>query len=218
MTLNEFSHHFGRRQRAETLADGIVHGMALLAACIGVTILMIIVGIRGSSTELGATVVYSIGIIAMLGFSMAYNLVPPSRLKWHLRRFDHAAIFLMIAGTYTPLVTQMHDQAAAWMLGSTVWIGAVAGMAMKLSLPGRYDKLFVTVYLGLSWIALVAIKPLMASLPPASLILLLMGGGLYSLGVVFHLWQGLKFQRAIWHGFVAAAAGCHFAAITISIT
>jgi hemolysin III len=218
VTVDDFSLHFGRRDRAETLADGIVHGLALLAACVGVVILMIMVGLKGSGVELGATIVYSIGIIAMLGFSMAYNLVPPSRLKWHLRRFDHAAIFLMIAGTYTPLVTQMHDQSTAWMLGGTVWIGALAGMAMKFSLPGRYDRLFVLIYLGLSWVAVIAIEPLMAALPKASLLLLLVGGGLYSFGVLFHLWQKLKFQRAIWHGFVASAAGCHFAAITISIT
>ncbi len=201
--------------RAERWIDGILHSVALLSALVGVIILMVLVGLRRSGVELTATIVYSIGILAMLGFSLAYNVTPPSRLKQVLRRFDHSAIFLMIAGTYTPLITQLQDHFTAWLLGITVWLGAIAGIAFKLALPGRYDRFAVLVYLGLSWVAILAINPLIASLPVSALILLVVGGALYSIGVIFHLWDSLKFQNAIWHAFVVSAAACHYAAITV---
>ncbi|MFZ4532931.1 MAG: PAQR family membrane homeostasis protein TrhA, partial [Alsobacter sp.] len=156
---------------------------------------------------------YSCGLVAMLCFSAAYNMVPPSRIKWLLRRADHSAIYVMIAGTYTPFMTQMKDTALAASLSATVWIGALAGVALKLSLPGRYDRAAIAIYLALGWSVLIVIDPLAASLPQAALWLLASGGILYSTGVVFHVWESLPFQNAIWHGFVLAAAACHYVAI-----
>jgi hemolysin III len=199
--------------RAELWVDGILHSVALLAALVGVMILMILVGLRRSGVELTTTIVYSVGLLAMLGFSLAYNMTPQSRLKLLLRRFDHSAIFLMIAGTYTPLITQLQDSTVAWMLGVTVWLGAIAGITLKLILPNRFDKLSIAVYLALGWVAVLAIGPLIDALPPTAMILLVVGGGLYTLGVVFHVWNSLKFQNAIWHLMVIAAAACHYAAI-----
>lgn len=197
----------------ELLADGVVHAVALLAAIIGLAVLLLLVVLRRSGLEASAVAIYAAALLAMFGFSAAYNLVPPSPLKWLLRRFDHSSIYLLIAGTYTPLLTQFHDQFWAWTLALVVWIGAIAGIVLKVALPGKFDRLSIAIYLVLGWVAVVAIKPMLASLPTPTVILIGAGGLLYSVGVLFYVWHKLKFQNAIWHGFVASAAGCHYAAI-----
>lgn len=200
---------------AELVADGVVHGAAIVAAIVALAVLILMVALHRDGFELTATIVYGGCMLAMLCFSAAYNMTPVSPLKWLFRRFDHVGIFLAIAGTYTPFVTQFTDSFWAWTLGITVWVGAVGGSVMKLALPGRYEKLSVLAYLALGWVALFALKPMFDSLPFASAILVIIGGLLYSAGVIFYKWHSLKFQNAIWHGFVVAAAGCHFAAVAI---
>lgn len=206
--------HFKRPYtRGELVADGLVHGVAILAGLVGIGVLLSRVVVQGSIAEELAIAVYAIGVFAMFGFSLAYNLTAPSPRKWLLRRIDHSSIFLMIAGTYMPLLAQLHDRMWAWTLAIVVWIGAVAGIVLKLAFPGRFDRLSIVVYLLLGWVAVVATKPLIGALPGTTLVLMVVGGLLYSVGIVFYLWHGLKFQNAIWHLFVAAAAGCHYAAI-----
>jgi hemolysin III len=200
--------------QGELVADGLVHAAALFAAVIGLAVLITLVLMKRGGLELSAVAVYGVGLISMFGFSAAYNMAPPSSLKWLLRRFDHSSIYLMIAGTYTPLLTLVTDTYWAIILALVVWIGAIAGIVLKVALPGRFDKLSIGIYLMLGWVAVAAIKPLIASLPPLTMILLAAGGLLYSTGVAFYVWRNLKFNNVIWHGFVAAAAGCHFAAIT----
>jgi len=202
----------------ELLADGIVHAIALLAAVVALAILLLLVVMRRSGVEVWAVAIYAAALLLMFGFSAAYNLVPPSPLKWLLRRFDHSSIYLLIAGTYTPLLTQFHDQFWAWTLALVVWIGAIAGVVMKIALPGKFDRLSIAIYLVLGWAAVIAIRPMIASLPTPTLILIGAGGLLYSVGVLFYVWQRLKYQNAIWHGFVATAAGCHYAAIAYCMT
>jgi hemolysin III len=153
----------------------------------------------------------------MLGCSAAYNLCQWSRLRIILRNLDQAAIFLMIAGTYTPF-TVLHLE-GPWRvsLTTTVWLVAVAGILFRLLLGRLFERVSVGLYLALGWLGLVAIAPLAGSLTPATLILLAVGGVLYSVGVIFHVWQRLPFQTAIWHAFVVAAAATHFAAIAVAV-
>jgi hemolysin III len=197
----------------ELIADGLVHAAAILAGIIGIAVLLVLVVMRGSVGDALAVAVYGAGFLAMFGFSVAYNMTPPSRLKWLLRRFDHSAIYLMIAGTYTPLLAQLHDRIWAWGLALVVWIGSIAGIVLKIALPGRFDRLSIALYLLLGWVAIIAAKPLIDALPVPTLALMAAGGLLYTAGIVFHVWHSLKFQNAIWHLFVAAAAGCHYAGI-----
>jgi len=203
---------------AEQWADGLVHAVALIVGVIGVVLLAGYVAAERSGVELSATIVYGVALVVMLGCSFAYNMATEARLKALLRRFDHSGIYLMIAGTYTPLLTQLHDAMTAWLLGVTVWFGAIIGIVLKFALPRRFQNGSVAIYLGLSWIALVAIKPIAAALPTSAATLLLVGGALYSVGIIFYLWEQLRFQRAIWHAFVVSAAGCHYAAIAACMT
>lgn len=220
MSLPENHPRLTRRpfSQGELVADGMVHAIALLAAIIGLSVLIVLVLMKRGGLELSAVAVYGVGLLSMFGFSAAYNMAPPSSLKWLLRRFDHSSIYLMIAGTYTPLLTLVTDTFWATILALVVWIGAIAGIVLKVALPGRFDKLSIGIYLMLSWVAVVAIKPLIDSLPPLTMILLGAGGLLYSTGVAFYVWKNLKFNNAIWHGFVTAAAGCHYAAIAYAMT
>ncbi len=131
----------------------------------------------------------------LFGFSCAYNMTPPSPLKWLLRRFDHASIYLMIAGTYTALLAQLPDHALALTLAGIVWAGASVGIGLKLIWPGRFDNASIIFYLALGWVAIFAVKPLLAALPTSTMTLIAIGGMLYSVGVMFYRWHSLKYPE-----------------------
>ena len=199
--------------RVERLADAIVHVAGLAAGMIGAAVLVGLALVRGDAGELAAVSVYGIGLIAMLGASAAYNLLYETRFRAALRRMDHSAIFLMIAGTYTPLTTELVSGFFSVVSTVAVWTTASAGVIIKLATPRLFERIGVGIYLLLGWIGVLALAPFVIHLPPAALWSLVAGGLLYSAGVVFHVWEKLPGQNAIWHGFVLAAASCHWVAI-----
>ena len=202
----------------ELVADGIVHVLALLAGLIAFPLLL---GYALQSAGLGifaALSVYALGFFLMFGFSLAYNMAPPSAVKWLLRRFDHSMIYVMIAGTYTAILVQFDSPAWAWTVGAMVWGGALIGILVKVALPGRFDRLAIIAYIMLGWVGIIAVGPVTAALPVLSLWLLVAGGLTYVAGVGFYVWHRLRFQNAIWHLFVAVASGLHFAAIAVSVS
>jgi hemolysin III len=198
--------------RAEITADAIIHGVGLILGVVGVAVLIVFAARSPGNGDLPVAVVYAAGLLAMLGFSAAYNLWPASRIKWILRRFDHSAIFLLIAATYTPFMAQVKNGPVASAMLAIVWTVAAVGMVMKLTLPGRFDRLSTVLYLLLGWSG-VMMRDVIAALPAATLWLLGAGGLLYTFGVIFHLWSSLRFQNAIWHAFVVFAAACHYSAV-----
>jgi hemolysin III len=139
--------------------------------------------------------------------------LPVSRAKWVLRRFDHSAIYVLIAATYTPFIAEMPVSATSIGLLAGVWSIAVVGIVLKLVLPGRLDKLSIALYLAMGWSGAMVFNTLVATLPPSVLWLIAAGGLLYSFGVIFHVWERLRFQNAIWHGFVLLGASCHYSAV-----
>ena len=197
----------------ELIADAAVHAAAIVAGVIGFSVLFEKIALRGALGDGLAMAAYAAGFFLLFGFSCAYNMAPPSRAKAILRRFDHASIYLMIGGTYTALLSQA--SASLWVVAlfAVVWVAALAGASLKLFLPGRFDRFAVRLYLALGWSAIFAIKPLAAALPADTLALMVAGGLIYSAGVAFYLWESLKFQTAIWHACVAAAAACQFAGV-----
>jgi hemolysin III len=199
--------------RAELIADGIVHGVGLFCGLIAATALIVLAGIFASAYEIVSVSVYAAGLLAMLGFSAAYNLWPVSRRKWLLRRFDHSAIYILIAATYTPVFAELQDRMFALSLLAGVWSVAAAGIVLKLFFPGRFDRVSVGLYLAMGWSGLIAYDAGLSSLPQLALWFIVAGGLLYSLGVIFHAWQRLRFQNAIWHSFVLLGAACHYTAV-----
>ena len=174
----------------------------LLVGAIGVLPAAIFVGL----------IVYSIGLVGMFAASAAYNLVSHVGVKEILRRLDHAAIFVMIAGSYTPFALVVGGR-AGHMLLAAVWAIAAVGVAIKLRYPWRFDKLSVLLYLSQGWIVLLALDSITAALSNRALSLLVAGGVVYTVGVAFHLMERLLFHNVIWHIFVLGGAACQFAAI-----
>ena len=199
--------------RAEIVVDAVVHGMGLLLGLVGAIVLIVFAARLPGIGGLSVAAVYAAGLLAMLGFSAAYNLWPVSRIKWVLRRFDHSAIYLLIAATYTPFIAMMKAGPLAYGLLAVIWTVAVAGIALKLALPGRFDRLSILLYLLLGWSGVMLYQPVIAALPASTLWLLAAGGALYTCGVIFHVWESLRFQNAIWHAFVVLAAACHYTAV-----
>lgn len=204
---------------AELVADRAVHVTGLVLGIAAASMLTLIAAINAPWLALVAVVVYSLGLVAMLSFSAAYNLARRSRHRPLLRRLDHAAIFVMIAGTYTPFT--ILGLQGGWRIGMTiaVWSLAAIGIAVKLfGATTRSTKVSAALYLVFGWMGIIAIEPLLRSVDPIALILVAIGGGLYSFGVVFHATEQMHYQNAIWHAFVLAAAIVHFAAVAEIVT
>jgi len=152
--------------RVELIADGIVHAIGVSLGLAGAIAIVVVAANSLHTTEISSIVVYSIGLLSMLGFSAAYNTWPVSRAKWVLRRFDHSAIFVMIAGTYTPFIAHMKADLVAMGLLIGVWLTAVVGIILRLLLPGRFDRLAVVLYLLLRWSGAVVFEPVVAARRP----------------------------------------------------
>lgn len=204
--------------RAEMIADGVVHTIGVSLGVAGAAVLLVMAFRAARGVEAGSVVIYVIGLLSMLGASAAYNLWPVSPRKWLLRRFDHSAIYLLIAATYTPFLLQMKRGLVPAALLIVVWLTAAIGIALKLRWPGRFDRLSIVLYLVLGWSGVLAYEPVAAALPPLTLWLIAIGGVLYSIGVIFHVWERLRFHTAIWHGFVLTAAGTHYSAVLSCVT
>lgn len=203
---------------AEYRADRVVHITGLLVAPFAAAgLLLTALLARGSSLAAFGVAVYGAALLTMLTCSALYNLLPCSPRRGWLRRCDHAAIYAMIAGTYTPFTLLWLPRDWGWLFCLAVWSVAGLGIAIKLAWPRRLERLSVARYLALGWSILLVIGPMTAALTVAGGALLLAGGVLYSVGVMFHLWRRLPYQNAIWHGFVLVAAACHFAAIAIGL-
>src|SRR5688572_1087191 len=199
--------------RAELIADGVVHGIGVFCGLVAAIVLIVLAAVYAPASEVVAVSVYAAGLLAMLVLSATYNLWPVSRAKWVLRRFDHSAIYLLIAATYTPFIMQLKDSYFAIAVLIGVWCSAIAGIVLKIALPGRYDRLATGLYLAMGWSGLMLYDAVVEKLPTLTLGFTLAGGVLYTSGVIFHAWQRLRFQNAIWHGFVLLGAACHYTAI-----
>jgi hemolysin III len=199
--------------RVELIADGVVHAVGILLGIIAATVLVVLTAVYASALNIVAVSIYVAGLLTMLVLSATYNLWPVSRTKWVLRRFDHSAIYVLIAATYTPFIMELRDSVLALALLIGVWCVAIFGIALKLGWPGRFDRLAVGLYLALGWSGMMLRESVVEALPRLALWLVLAGGALYSLGVIFHAWRRLRFQNVIWHCFVLLGAACHYTAV-----
>lgn len=205
---------YPRYALSERIADGTIHALGVILAIIG-TVLLLVFAVRlTDNAPVAAIAVYGAALILGFGASALYHMTPWEGPRPIFRRIDHAAIYVKIAATYTPIVALI-GSAFAWAVLAVVWLLALVGLTMKLAFwrnPGRIGPFL---YLGLGWLSVLLIWPVVQTFPPAVAILILCGGLLYSAGVIFYNWDSLKFSNAIWHGFVLAASGCFFAAITV---
>jgi hemolysin III len=207
---------YPRYARAERIADGTMHAIGVLGAFAGAVFLIVWSAGQASDPQMAAIAVYGATLVATFAASALYHFTPWEHVRPLLRRFDHAAIYLKIAGTYTPLVV-MIGSGFAYAVLAFVWALALVGMALKLFFwrtPGRFGS---TLYLVMGWFSLALIWSLWPVVPELALVLMAVGGVLYTAGVPFYASETMKFSIAIWHGFVVTASACFFAAIALSV-
>lgn len=195
--------------------DKLIHVAGLVFA-VGGGGVMLAFAFHNRHCQALAIAIYAFGFVAMLAASMAYSFADASRQAL-MRRLDHAGIFLMIAGSYTPFTTHVLTGAWAWGMTAAVWLIAGFGIFAKLFLRDVREKLSVAIYVALGWIVLIAAGPIMKGLAGPALLLLVIGGVLYTIGVLFHVKEDWPYARPIWHGHVLVAACLHWAAVLFGV-
>lgn len=202
---------------SELTADAVVHYIGVITAIMAVPVLITLAAAaNGDGAMIAGVAVYGAMLIAMLSISAGYNMARHPRLKEILRRLDHGVIYLKIAGTYTPFAIVVGGVTGVALLVS-VWAVAAIGVALKLFAPRRFEVFSLVLYLALGWAVVFVGSEVFPALSTASVVLICVGGGLYSVGVLFHLWSRLKFQNAIWHVFVLAASLVFYAAVMVEV-
>ncbi len=203
--------------RAEHAADGVVHAVGMLAALVGGGLLVAVALINRGVPMATASALYALCLMAMLAASAVYNFSRPTAARRVLRRIDEAAIFLMIAGSYTPFTIKLLPPDFALWVTLAIWAAALAGAAGKVFWTGLTDRAWCVVYLAFGWLAVLVLGPVAPTLPPIAFWLLVAAGLTYSGGVVLYLNHALPFRRAIWHGCVVLGAAGHYAAVLLGL-
>ena len=186
----------------EEFVNSLTHAFGLVLSVIGFVVMLISAASTGGALEIGSCAIYGLALILVYLTSTLYHGSRHPRSKRMLRTLDHVAIFLLIAGTYTPFVLIALRGLWGWSLFGIVWTLAVVGIALELSALRRLRGVLTVLYIAMGWVGLIAFKPLMASLPGAGMALVLAGGVSYTFGVLFYVWRSLRYHHAVWHLFV----------------
>lgn len=200
----------------EEIANSITHGAGIVLAIIGLTVLTAFASVYGNTRHIVGVSVFGAAMIVMYTASTLYHSVTHPRAKQLLRIFDHAAIFVLIAGTYTPFTLVTLQGSLGWVLFGVIWGLAAIGIVLQIVSLERMSFLSLFLYLGMGWAVIFAIKPILAALPSGGLTLLVLGGLAYTVGVIFYVWRRPYFH-AIWHGFVLAGTVFHYFAILLYV-
>lgn len=197
----------------EEIANAVTHGVGALLALAGAIVLLVRAALHGDTRAVVSFAIYGASMVILYLASTLYHGVQQPRLKHWLRVFDHAAIYVLIAGTYTPFLLVGLRGERAWTLLAVVWGLALLGIGYKMLFIGRHEAVATAGYVLMGWMAVIILRDLVAQLPPAGMILLGAGGVAYTAGVVFFAWTRLPYNHAIWHLFVLAGSACHFFAV-----
>jgi hemolysin III len=208
----------GARYRfGDELASSVIHGIGIVLSIIGLTTLVAFAAQRGDARVVIASAVYGTTLVLLYTASTLYHSISVVAAKPALRTLDHIAIFLLIAGTYTPFTLIALPGTWGWSLFSAVWALALIGSALELGVLKRYRKFAVLLYVGMGWIGMIAFKPLSMHLQAGGMALLIGGGVAYTLGVPFYLWRRLPYHHALWHAFVLTGSVLHFLAVLLYV-
>ncbi|MDQ7996341.1 MAG: hemolysin III family protein [Luteibacter sp.] len=201
----------------EEVASSVIHAIGLVLSIAGLAVLVAFSAMYGGTRAVVASSVFGGSLILLYAASTLYHAIPGSMAKRVLRTCDHIAIFLLIAGTYTPFTLLALPGAWGWGLLVTIWSVAIIGSLAELGLLKRYRKAAVAMYVAMGWVAVVAIEPLRANVPTGGLLLLLAGGLCYTGGVPFYMARKMPYHHAIWHVFVLAGSVLHYLAILLYV-
>ena len=198
--------------------SAITHGAGAVLAVIGSAVLITLAAMRGDGWQLGTAIVFSVTLVLLYTASALYHAAPlKTARKARLKVLDHCAIYLLIAGTYTPIaLVGLRDHGGWWLFGAA-WAMAAVGVVFKLYTTGRYEKLSTVMYVLMGWLAIVGIKPMVEQLSTWALAWIFAGGVAYTLGTLFYLSKTIRYTHSIWHGFVLAGSILHFAAVATQV-
>lgn len=201
----------------EELAHALTHGLGMVGAAVGLVLLVLFSVARGDAWHIVSFTIFGVTLLLLYAASTVYHSVRAERWKHWLQKLDHAAIFLLIAGTYTPFLLAELRNPLGWTLLGIVWGLCTAGAVFQLFLAGRFRIATTLAYVFLGWLVVIAVKPLLAVVPSGAMWLLLAGGLSYTVGVVFYLWRRLRYNHAVWHTFVLGGSTCHFLAVLLLV-
>lgn len=201
----------------DELASALTHGLGAVAALAGGAVLITLAALYGDAWQLAASIVFGITLLLLYVASTLYHSIQHPVAKARLKVFDHCAIYLLIAGTYTPFTLIGLRGPWGWGLFIAIWTLALGGVIFKLFYTGRFKLLSTLIYIAMGWLVLVAIKPMLVSLDAWTLGWLLAGGAFYTLGTYFYHRESIPYSHAIWHLFVLAGSVCHFVAVTAQV-
>lgn len=194
----------------EEIAHSVTHGLGALLSVLGLVLLLLRAAAGGDPWRIVSFAIFGAAMIVLYTSSTLYHALVPPRARRVFKILDHSAIYLLIAGTYTPYLLVCLRGGWGWSLFGVIWGLAAAGIVFKAFFAGRFKLVSTIVYLGMGWLVIIAIKPLLQSVPAGGLAWLLAGGAAYSLGTIFYLRKGMKYSHAVWHLFVLAGTICHF--------
>jgi hemolysin III len=197
----------------EEIANAVTHGIGALASAAAGAVLVTLATLHGTRMQMVSALVFGSSLLLLYTASTLYHAIPSMTVKRRLKVFDHCAIYLLIAGTYTPFALIGLRGPVGWWLFGIVWGLAAVGVTFKLFFTGRFKLFSTLVYIGMGWMAIFAIKPMMSSIPLPSLMWLLAGGVAYTAGTVFYHNERLRYSHAVWHLFVLMGSACHYIAV-----
>jgi hemolysin III len=197
----------------EEIAHALTHGLGLVLSIAGAALLVAAASLRGDAWHVVGCAVFGTTLVLLYAASTLYHGAPIGRAKRLLQRLDHAAIFLLIAGTYTPFTLVSLRDGWGFALFALVWGIALVGVALVAAIPQHMRRLSVALYLAMGWMVVIVLEPLARSVGTDGLTLLVLGGLAYSVGVIFYAWERLPYNHAVWHVFVLAGSACHFSCV-----
>lgn len=197
----------------DELASSVIHGIGILLSIVGLAVLVVHTAGSGTASDVLASAVYGLSLILLYTASTLYHAIRAEQARRVLRTLDHIAIFLLIAGTYTPFTLIALRGTWGWSLFGIVWSLALLGSALELGLLKRYRRFAVLLYIAMGWVGIIAFRPLLMHLQTGGMVLLLAGGAAYTLGVPFYLWRKLPYHHSVWHFFVLAGSVLQFLAV-----
>lgn len=217
MTRNKFEPHRRELTFAEEIVNSITHGIGILLSIAGLVILVVAAAIHGDAWHVVSFSIFGASMIILYTSSTLYHSFSKARIKNLFARFDHAAIFMLIAGTYTPFLLTTIRGALGWTFFGIIWAVAITGVVIRSIHLHKYRRLMVVIYLVMGWMFVFIFNSMVRNLPDISLIFLLAGGLSYSIGVIFYAWRKLPFGHGIWHLFVLGGSVTHFFAVLYSL-
>ena len=210
------THHDPQIPLGEEIANAVTHGLGAVASLAAGAVLITLASLAGDVWSIVGASIFVASLVMLYTASTLYHAIPWARAKARLRVFDHCAIYVLIAGTYTPFLLGPLRGPWGWSLFGVIWTLAVAGVVFKLFYTGRFKLVTTLVYLLMGWLVIVAVRPMMSSLPPSSLAWLVAGGLSYTAGTVFYL-SKRSYAHAVWHLFVLGGSVCHFVAVMMEV-